>query len=124
MAAGVVTQDAEGFREFADLRIPHGKVGAKRIRKDEGGVAGRAFESVVNLRVMRIDEGHGKSVTSRVLKRERAHKTPGAAQRRQNRRIGLSKTRRRRAGCVSYGSFLKSSLVSSRGSERSAFSKT
>src|SRR5262249_193909 len=58
MAAGVGPENAEGFRELGDLRVPHGKVCAERIRKDESKLTRWACERVMDLGVVRIKKGH------------------------------------------------------------------
>src|SRR6184192_3234159 len=53
------------FGEFRDLGIPHRKIGAEGIRKNEYRPARRACKGVVNFGAIRLDERHGKSVITR-----------------------------------------------------------
>jgi hypothetical protein len=65
--ARIGPENAEGLEKFRHLRIPHGKVRAERIRKDESGLCGLAFEGVVNLRAIRFHEGHGIASPTGIL---------------------------------------------------------
>ncbi len=47
MTASVVTKDAEFFREFRELRIPHGESGAERIGEEKDGSGFGAGERVI-----------------------------------------------------------------------------
>ena len=60
VSAHIVAQDAKFLRQRWNLRIPHRKIGAERIRKYEDRPACGAVHLIVESGSVRVYEGHGR----------------------------------------------------------------